>query len=237
MIIFFLNLNSTEKMSGTVNSFDFCIIPGNDCISRAEIKFTCSLTLSETITLINNFIILSKSVLNNITQEVKVHEVKEEVKEVKEVKEEVKEVKEVEEVKEEVKVHEVKEEVKERENSHFHIINISNAYSNKEKILHAWRTFSSIGVHSSHGSTYYRIVFPKAEDQIFTPINPNNPVFNQHSYPCCSCKAMYYGRTLCKHLISVLKVIDIPISEINVSYPQIMRLLKIKGLEEYQWIP
>ena len=215
-------------MSGTVNSFDFCIIPGNDCISRAEIKFTGSLSLPETITLINNFMILSKSVLNNITQEVKVQEVKEEVKEVKE---------EVKEVKEEVKVHEVKEEVKEGENSHFYIIDISNAYSNKEKILQAWRSFSSIGVHSSDGSTYYRIVFPKAEDQLFPPINPNNPVFNQHSYPCCSCKAMYYGRTLCKHIISILRVIDIPISEINVSYPQIMRLLKINGLAEYQWIP
>ena len=126
--------------------------------------------------------------------------------------------------------------MKERENSHFHIINISNAYSNKEKILHAWRTFSSIGVYSSDGSTYYRIVFPK-EDQLFPLMNRINPVFNEHSYPCCSCKEMYYGRTLCKHIVAILQVIDIPISEINVSYPQIMRLLKTKGLEEYQWIP
>ena len=108
----------------------------------------------------------------------------------------------------------------------------------QEKILQAWRRFSSIGVYGSDGIAYYRIVFPKA---LSLPlINSNNPVFNEHSYPCCSCKSFYYGRAFCKHIKWLLQSIDIPIeeiSEIELQDVKLQVLEEMQGFDEYQWIP
>jgi len=139
---------------------------------------------------------------------------------------------------------------------------LSRTTSYRNAILEAWNTFSSVRVEGSQQRTgnseitnYYRIVFPNIITHGLPVAVPNMvthgfPVIWQgHSYPVCSCPAYFYksytytvgenqSTGFCKHIVEVLKVANIDLTQINwLSRPDNMPLtFKSIGLDEFQWI-
>ena len=138
---------------------------------------------------------------------------------------------------------------------------LGNMTSNRNAILQAWNTFSSIKVKSSQQRSvnnqlvnYYRVVFPETKNGfpgvIMNDLNANIPLILQgHSYPVCSCPAYHYKsyeflsqgthiRKICKHVVEALLVANIPFESINWENrpDELPELLQNEELDEYQWM-
>lgn len=116
----------------------------------------------------------------------------------------------------------------------------SSVPSKKQEIQKIWEKYGSIYI--KNGPNKYKILFPK-ENTNFPTIKDKNdvstPVYENHSYPICSCPSYRFNSTgKCKHIEAVMETLFGSENTKNIDWLKrnldVLQILKNTGISEFQ---